>query len=1046
MFSRFFIQHPVLANTIALVTLLIGIVAVLQLPVAQYPNVVPPTVQVTARFPGSSAKAVMETVGLPIERQVNGVQGMLYMQSTSASDGSYNLTVTFDIGTDPDQAQILVQNRVAAAQAQLPAAVQTQGVNVRKRSTSILAFAALNSADDRYDSLFLSNYAKINMVDSLARVPGVGDVTIFGAGDYAMRVWLDPDRLQSLGLTPADVSRAIESQSQTASGGQIGQPPVASGQGFQTVLDIQGRLSELTEFENIAVKTDPDTQAVVRLGDVARIELGSKSYGQVFRLNGRPSAAIAISQLPEANALEVYAAVEAEIDRLAQDFPEGLSYSIPFNTTEFVDASVHTVYKTLIEACLIVLGVILLFLQDWRAMLVPATTVPVTLVGAFAAMAAMGFTINMSTLFALVLAIGIVVDDAIVIVEGTARHLEDGLDGPAAAETAMGELFGPIIGITLVLIAVFLPAAFLPGLTGQLYQQFALVIAATALISAVNAVTLKPVQAALWMRPIKPVAQRNIVYRLFERGFTRLENGYAWLLGRLLRWRWVVTGAALLLVALAFAGLSRVPAGFLPPEDQGYFVVTAQLPPGASLERSDTTLREIQTRLQDIPEVENVITVAGVSLMDANAPVSHAGMAYVVLKPWDERKERGFLETYQALSGALHGLSDGTATVLPPPPIQGIGNTGGFTMAVELTDGSADFARLTAAARQITTRALEDPRIQMAQVNANTETPQMSVQIDRTKAANFGVATDDIFGALSGYLGASYVNQFTRFGQTFQVYLQADGDYRDRIAEIARLRVPNAAGNQVPLGSLITMSEAVGPSLISLYNLHPAVTISGRGAADIGSGEAMAIMEQIAAETLPPGMATEWTAMSYQEEVAGGQIYIAFGLALLLVYFVLAAQYESWLGPVPVILSVPLALAGTVAVMLPLGLQNTLYTQIGLILLIALAAKNAILIVEFARDLRIRQGAGLMDAALTAGRLRFRPILMTSLAFILGMVPLVLATGAGANASRSIGISVVSGMAISTVLSIFVVPAMFLIVRVIEERLAAPRNRAASAG
>ncbi|RVP09911.1 efflux RND transporter permease subunit [Sinorhizobium meliloti] len=1046
MFSKFFIERPVLANVIALLTILIGAIAFFTLPIAQYPDIVPPTIQVTARYPGASAKTLMDTVALPIEQQVNGVPGMIYMQSTSSSDGSYALTVTFDIGTNADEAQILVQNRVDAANAQLPSSVQSQGITVRKRSTSILAFVTLSASDPRYDSLFLANYANINLRDELARVSGVGDVSVFGAGDYAMRIWLDADRLQARGLKPSDIVNAVQSQSQTVSGGQIGMPPVATGQGFQTVIDISGRLDQVEQFEDVIVKTDTETGAITRVRDVAKVELGSKSYGQIFRVNGRASAALAISQLPEANALDVATAVEDRMTELSKAFPAGLSYSVPFNTTTFVNAAIDEVYKTLIEACVIVLAVILLFLQDWRAMLVPATTVPVTIIGAFAAMSALGFTINMSTLFALVLAIGIVVDDAIVIVEGAARHMSDGLSGPKAAEKAMDELFGPVIGITLVLVSVFLPAAFLPGLTGRLYQQFALVIAATAVISAVNAITLKPVQAALWMRPIKPVEERNIVFRLFDRGFTRLENGYTKLLARVLRFRYLVAAVTAVMVALAFLGLSRIPTGFLPIEDQGYLIAAVQLPAGASLERTDKALTDVEQRLRTQPGVANVITVAGVSLLDNNAPLSNAGMAYIVLEPWDERgKEEGLLPIYNAISSKLANLDDGFAIAVPPPSIQGIGNTGGFTMMVELTDGSSDFDRLSNIANQVANRALDDPRLQAAQVNANFSAPQLGVSIDRTKAATLGVAIGDVFNALSGYLGSSYVNQFTRFGHTFQVYVQAEGSYRSVAEGIARLKVPNASGSLVPVSSVLTVEEKVGPSLISLYNLHPATSIVGRPQSDISSGEAMGILEKAAADVLPAGATTDWTAISYQEKLAGSQIYIAFGLALVLVYFVLAGQYESWLGPLPVIFSVPLALCGTVAVLLALGLQNTLYTQIGLVLLIALAAKNAILIVEYARELRIKEGKPLMEAAVTAGRLRFRPILMTSIAFILGMVPLVLATGAGANASKSIGISVVSGMLISTVLSVFVVPALFLIIRQIEERWALRKSNSVPA-
>ncbi|AYD04259.1 efflux RND transporter permease subunit [Neorhizobium sp. NCHU2750] len=1035
MLSRFFIARPVLANVIAFLTILIGAIAFLRLPIAQYPNVVPPTIQVQARYPGASARTLMDTVALPIEQQVNGVPGMLYMQSTSASDGTYSLTVTFDIGTDADQAQILVQNRVDAANAQLPSSVQSQGVTVRKRSTSILAFVTLDAKDPKYDSLFLANYATINLKDALARVPGVGDVTVYGSGDYAMRIWLDADRLQARGLKPSDVVSAIQSQSQTVSGGQIGMPPVENRQGFQTPIEINGRLNQVEQFEDVIVKSNTQTGAITRIRDIARVELGSKSYGQIFRINGRASASLAISQLPEANALDVSKAVESRMQDLAKAFPAGLSYSVPFNTTAFVNAAVDEVYKTLIEACAIVLVVILLFLQDWRAMLVPATTVPVTLIGAFAAMAAFGFSINMSTLFALVLAIGIVVDDAIVIVEGAARQMASGLKGPEAAAKAMDELFGPIIGITLVLVSVFLPAAFLPGLTGKLYQQFALVIAATAVISAINAVTLKPVQASLWMRPIKPVGERNFVFRWFDRGFNRLEGGYTRLLSWLLGYRYVVAVVTLAIVALAFLGLSKVPTGFLPLEDQGYLVAAIQLPAGASLERTDASLQQVEERLRNQPGVDNVITVAGVSLLDNAAPLPSAGMAYIVLKPWDERgKGLSLLPIYQAVSKRLANLDDGMALVVPPPSIQGIGNTGGFSMMVELADGSTDFNRLAEVAGSVVSEAAKNPSLQGVQVNANFNTPQLSIDVDRAKAETLGVSIGDVLNALSGYLGSAYVNQFTRFGHVFQVYVQAEGSYRSVAEGIDRLKVPNSSGALVPIASMVNVHDVIGPSLISLYNLHPAASIIGRPQAQMSSGQAMQIMEKAAATALPTGVTTDWTAISYQEKLAGSQIYIAFGLALVLVYFVLAGQYESWFGPLPVIFSVPLALAGTVAVLLALGLQNTLYTQIGLVLLVALAAKNAILIVEFARELRIKEGKSLIESAVTAGRLRFRPILMTSIAFIVGMLPLVLATGAGANASKSIGVSVVSGMLISTLLSIFVVPSLYLIVRSVEER------------
>ncbi|WP_115717741.1 efflux RND transporter permease subunit [Gallaecimonas mangrovi] len=1035
MFSKYFIERPVFANVIAFITLLLGAVAFFQLPVSQYPNVVPPTVQVSTTFPGASAKTVMETVGLPIEQQVNGVPGMLYMRSTSSSDGQYKLTVTFEIGSDPDKDAILVQNRLSDITAKLPGAVQNQGVSVRKRSTSILEFITLESDSSQYDSLYLANYARIHLQDELARVPGVGDVNIFGSGTYAMRVWLDPAKLTAANLTPNDVIQAIKAQSQNVASGALGMPPLVGKNGFQYTINVDGSLDKAPDYGNIVVKAANDHGGrLVLVKDLGRVELGSNNYGQVFRLNGKQTAALAIYQLPQANALDVVKAVNTKMKQLSADMPAGIHYSVPFNTTSFVDAAVHEVYKTLIEACFIVLAVILLFLQDWRATLVPATTVPITLVGAFGAMALLSFSLNMSTLFALVLVIGIVIDDAIVIVEGTARHLEEGLSGRQAAIKAMGELSGPIVGITLVLLSVFLPSAFLPGLTGQLYAQFALVIASTALISAINAITLKPTQAALWMRAPKPVEQRFWLYRRFERGFGKLQRGYSRLLALLLKRPITVSCTGLVLVALAFWGLTRVPSGFLPLEDQGFLAVAVTLPDGASLARTDATLKQVNTLAQKVPGVENVVTVAGVSLIDGNASESSAGLAYVVLKPWDERgKSEGLVPTYLALRKQLSALTDGSALVIPPPSITGIGNSGGFTMQVELRDGSFDFTRLNDAAQQLANQANKSG-LSGVRMKANFTAPQYDLRVDRHKAATLGVNVDDIFSVLKGYLGSSFVNNFTRFGHTFPVFVQAQSDARLLSAQVGQLKVKSANGKMVPLQALVTLTPKVGPSLITLYNLYPSATLIGQTQHGLSSGQTMAKLSKVADQQLPRGMGHEWTDMSYQQQVAGDQIYYAFALALVLVYFVLAAQYESWFTPLAVVLSVPLALLGTVGVLLAIGIANTLYTQIGLILLVALAAKNAILIVEFARDLRVEEKLSLTEAALKAGQLRLRPILMTSLAFILGMVPLVLAHGAGANASKSIGISVVSGMTISTLLSIFVVPAFFVLFKAMEER------------
>jgi HAE1 family hydrophobic/amphiphilic exporter-1 len=1039
MFSRFFIERPVLSNVLALVIVLIGAVALFRLPVSQYPNVTPPTVSVTTRYPGASAKTVMDTIALPIEQQVNGVQGMLYMQSTSASDGTYTLIVTFAIGTDPNMAQVLVQNRVSAALAQLPQQVQVQGVNVQKKSTAVLMFVTLTSPDNRYNSLFLANYGVINLQNELARLPGVGNVNIYGAGQYAMRIWMDPNQLQSRGLTPSDVISAIQQQSQEVTAGSVGMPPTPAGQNFQYTVNITGRFNDARDFEEIVVKVENSSSGgrITRVRDIGRVELGAQTYSQNFTFNGSPAAGIGIYQLPDANAITVATEVRAKMDQLAKNFPPGLVYSVPFDTTTFVQASIKEVYVTLVEAGILVLIVIFVFLQDWRAMLVPATTVPVTIIGAFAAMAGLGFSVNLSTLFAIVLAIGIVVDDAIVIVEGVSRHIEHGMSGVEASVKAMGELFGPIVGITLVLMSVFMPAAFLPGLTGQMYQQFALVIAATALISAVNAATLKPTQCALWLRAPTPPDQKNFLYRAFNKVYDACERRYAGLINRMVHHSGLMVAIALALIVVAFWGMTRVPTAFIPIEDQGYVMVNVQLPDGASLERTDRTLQQVTKIARDTPGVEDVFAISGISVLDNSASLPSAGVVYVMLKDWSVRekaKGQDLLSLFGSLTTALKSqVLDAATTVIPPPPIQGIGNAGGFTLMIELKDGSGDFVKLQNATNQIVANAGSQSMLQTIFTSFRATTPQIYLSVDRSKAETLGVTVGQVFSALESYLGSSYVTQFNKFGQVFQVYVQAEAKFRVRPDDIGNLKIKTQNGQMVPLGTLIDIKSVQGPSLVTLYNLYPSATISGVPAKAFSSGQVMTLLEQVANKTLPPGMGHDWTAMSYQEKVVGNQLYYVFALAVLLVYFVLAGQYESWFLPVSVILAVPLALLGTVGALIGLGIANNLYTQIGLILLIALASKNAILIVEYAREKRA-EGMDIMEAAVEAARLRFRPILMTSFAFILGVLPLVMATGAGANARRSIGISVFSGMLASTCLAVLFVPSFYVVVQRFEER------------
>ncbi|HET6606108.1 MAG TPA: efflux RND transporter permease subunit, partial [Rhodopila sp.] len=929
MIAKFFIDRPVLANVLAILFVLIGGVSLFRLPIAQYPDVTPPTVQVTTRYPGASAVDVMNTVALPIEQQVNGVQGMLYMQSSSASDGSYALTVTFAIGTDLNFAQVLVQNRVASAMASLPQAVQAQGVTVQQKSTSILGIVTLTSPDQRYDSLYLSNYAAISLQQELARLPGVGNVTVFGAGQYAMRVWLDPALMQARGLTTNDVTQALQQQSSQVTAGQIGAPP-GTGQNFQYTLNVQGRLNDPEQFGAIILKTGPNG-AVTRIRDVGHVDLGAQTYSQSFSSNGKPAAGVAIFQSPGANALNVATEVRTKMAELAKSFPPGMAYDLPFDTTKFVSASVHEVYMTLIEAGVLVLVVILIFLQDIRATLVPATTVPVTIIGAFAAMAAMGFTINLSTLFAIVLSIGIVVDDAIVVVEGAAHHIERGLSPHDAAVKAMSELFGPIIGITLVLMSVFIPASFLPGLTGRLYAQFALVIAATAIISAINAATLKPTQCALWLRPAVPPEKRNWFYRGFNAGYARVERWYVALIGAMARRAGLMVITALIVAAFGIYGLSQLPTGFLPLEDQGYFLVAVQLPDSASLDRTRAVLDRVQKAVSAVPGVQDVETIAGISPLDNSASLSNAGVAYVVLKDWSERTKasEGLLGMYQALNAALDPIEDASLLVVPPPAIQGIGNSGGFTMQVELRDGSSDFNKLQSVTRHVITDASSQSGLSRLNTTMRAGVPQMAVHVDRTKAEALGVTTAQVFQTLATYLGSSFVGQINKFGLTFQVYAQADGKFRATPAQVEALPVQTSSGSMIPIGTVISIDETVGPALVQLYNLYPTATIIGTPAPGFSSGQALSLMDEIAKADLPAGTASEWTAMSYQEKAVGNQMYLAFGLAILLVYLVLAGQYESWLAPISVVLAVPLALLGPVLALTGLGVDNNLYTQIG---------------------------------------------------------------------------------------------------------------------
>lgn len=1035
MLARFFIERPVLANVIALVTLLLGGIALVGLPVAQYPPITPPTIQVTASFPGANSRTLMDTVALPIEQQVNGVEGMLYLQSTSTSDGRYTLTITFRVGTDLDLAQVLVQNRVSAALAQLPPSVQQQGVVTKKKSTAILQILTLTSTNDAHDALFLANYATLHLRDRLVRVEGVADVTVFGIGEYSMRVWLDPDRMRQRSLMPRDVLTAIQQQNSQVPAGRLGMAPAPSGGAFQQTIEIEGTLTTPEEFEDIIVGFAPDDGGqMIRLRDVGRVEMGARTYSQFFQLDGRVAGGIAMYQLPEANALDTAARVRSAMDDMAREFPAGLRYTVPFDTTVFVRASVNEVYHTLLEAGVLVLLVIVLFLQSGRATLVPATTVPVTIMGSFAALAVLGFSLNLLTLFAIVLAVGIVVDDAIVVVEGATQQLERGRSPKEASELAMRELLGPILGVTLVLMAVFVPPAFLPGISGQMYRQFALVIAATALISAVNALTLKPAQCALWLHPHDPARRVPRFFRGFNAVFGKVETDYARMVRRLIEHRCWTVLSGLGLAALAIVALARVPTGFIPTEDQGYAMVTVQLPDGASLERTGQTMDRIVRLCRELPVVEHTIVIGGLSPLDANASLANAGIVYLMFKDWKLRGRGDDLRSiYDELTRRLEGFPDARTMVLVPPPIQGLGLSGGFQMQLSLTDGSGDFVRLQQVAEEITAEARKNPAIRMALTPLRASAPQVTVAINRTQAESLGVAVGDAQDTVQTYLGSSFANFFTRFGHNYMVYVQADAPFRREARDLLEFPVRSQSGAMVPLGSVAELRQSLGPPVVTLYNLRPSATINGAARDGHRSGEVLQVMEEIVRRRLPAGMIYEWTAMSYQEKLAAGSSVWIFGLSLLLVFFVLAGQFENWRTPLSVILAVPLALVGTAGALLALRVANNLYVQIGLVLLIALSAKNSILIVGQARILR-REGRDLTEAAVEAARVRLRPIVMTSLTCILGVIPLLMAEGAGASARKSLGLTVASGMIASTCLAVLLVPPLFVVLQSARER------------
>lgn len=1033
MISTFFINRPIFANVIAIVIIILGAVCLFNLPVSQYPNIVPPTIQVTTSYPGASADVVATTVGIPLEQAVNGVKNSIYMSSTSGSDGSYVLTITFAVGTDLDTSLALVQNFVNGVMAQLPQTVQSLGVTVRQVSTNILQVVSLYADDNRYDETFLANYGIINLQYPLARLPGVAQVKVIGAGAYSMRVWLDPNKLQYFQLTTMDVVKAIKQQNVQVVAGQLGGPPVPKDQPFQFTINALGRLEDATQFGNIIVKTmrTGKSAQIVRVKDLARVELSQQTFANFSGLSGHKAAHIVIYSLPEANAINVGKEVRKSMVTMSKEFPAGLKYAIYYDTTKFISQAIDAVYETLYEAGILVLIVIMVFLQNWRATLVPATTVPVTIIGAFAAIALLGFTVNLMTLFALILAIGIVVDDAIVIVENSSHYVEQGLTPHDAAIKAMGELTGPVLGITLVLTAVFLPAAFMPGITGQLFRQFALVIASTAIISALNALTLKPAQCALYLKPPDPNKKPNAFYRGFNRVYGVVESAYVELV------RWMVQRPGLMaLVFCIIIGVGALlfashPTGFLPVEDQGYAIIVGMLPEGASQPRVREVSKQVDTLLKKAPGVASWVTMGGFSILDATN-VSNIFTTFVIYEDWDKRgsalSQKGIV---MGLRERLAAVEQAEFAVLVPPPISGLGQAGGFQMMLE-DRKSVGMEAMTEATMEIIGAGQAQSGLRGLTTTFNPRSPQIYLNIDRTKVESLEIPMGNVFNTLQAYLGSAYVNLFNKFNQTYQVYVQAAAPYRLTPEDIKDLYVRNKKGEMVPLGTLMTIKGILGSELLTRYNLYPAIPIFGGPAPGFSSGQALNLMEQVAKHNLPAGASYDWTATAYQEKQVGNQAYFIYALSITLVFLVLAAQYESWTSPAAVILVVPIALVGVILALISRGLDNNLYTQVGLVLMIALASKNAILVVEFARELR-EEGMSITDAAVEATRRRFRPIVMTSFAFILGVVPLMKAGGAGAASQQAIGTVVFGGMLSSTLLAIPFVPVFYVLTQRLSE-------------
>ncbi|MDI2590089.1 efflux RND transporter permease subunit [Pseudomonas sp. 681] len=1041
-FSQFFISRPIFAAVLSLLILIAGAISLFQLPISEYPEVVPPTVVVRANFPGANPKVIGETVAAPLEQAITGVENMLYMSSQSTADGKITLTITFALGTDLDNAQVQVQNRVTRTEPKLPEEVTRIGITVDKASPDLTMVVHLTSPDKRYDMLYLSNYALLNIKDELARLGGVGDVQLFGMGDYSLRVWLDPNKTASRNLTATDVVNAIREQNRQVAAGALGAPPAPNATSFQLSVNTQGRLVSEEEFENIIIRAG-DNGEITRLKDIARVELGSSQYALRSLLNNQPAVAIPIFQRPGSNAIQISNEVRDKMAELKKSFPEGMDFSIVYDPTIFVRGSIEAVVHTLFEALILVVLVVILFLQTWRASIIPLVAVPVSLIGTFAVMHLFGFSLNALSLFGLVLAIGIVVDDAIVVVENVERNIELGLNPVDATKRAMREVTGPIIATALVLCAVFIPAAFISGLTGQFYKQFALTIAISTVISAFNSLTLSPALAAVLLKGHDAPKDRfsrvldkifgGWLFRPFNRFFERASHGYVGTVGRVIR----SSGIALLLYAglmvLTFFGFAHTPTGFVPGQDKQYLVAFAQLPDAASLDRTEDVIKRMSDLALKQPGVESAVAFPGLSINGfTNSP--NAGIVFVTLKPFDERKDPSMSAgaIAGALNGKFSGIQEAYMAIFPPPPVQGLGTIGGFRLQIE-DRGNLGYDELYKETMNIINKSHSVPELAGLFTSYTVNVPQVDAAIDREKAKTHGVAVSDIFDTLQIYLGSLYANDFNRFGRTYQVNVQAEQQFRLESDQIGQLKVRNNKGEMIPLATFIKVSDTSGPDRVMHYNGFITAEINGAAAPGYSSGQAEQAIEKLLKEELPNGMTYEWTDLTYQQILSGNTALFVFPLCVLLAFLVLAAQYESWSLPLAVILIVPMTLLSAITGVIASGGDNNIFTQIGLIVLVGLACKNAILIVEFAKD-KQQEGMNPLAAVLEACRLRLRPILMTSFAFIMGVVPLVFSSGAGAEMRHAMGVAVFSGMLGVTFFGLLLTPVFYVLIRNFVER------------